>query len=37
LVYLHPIHCNVLEEVFGNPESVIKNWKGIPDVAVFSN
>jgi SAM-dependent methyltransferase len=37
LVYLHPIHCNVLEEAFGNPESVIKNWKGIPDVAVFSN
>lgn len=37
LVYLHPVHCNVLEEAFGDPESVIKNWKGIPDVAVFSN
>lgn len=37
LVYVHPIHCSVLEKELGNPISVIKNWKGIPDVAVFSN
>ncbi len=37
LVYVHPVHCNVLEEVLGDPTSVVKNWKQIPDVAVFSN
>ena len=37
LVYVHPIHCSVLEEQLGQPISVIKNWKGMPDVAVFSN
>ena len=37
LIYVHPVHCSVLESEFGNPVEIIKNWKGIPDVAVFSN
>ena len=37
LIYVNPVHCNVLEAVLGAPVSVIKNWKGMPDVAVFSN
>ena len=37
LVYVHPVHCSVLEEEFGNPDSVVKNWKGIADVAIFRN
>lgn len=37
LIYVHPVHCSVLEEELGNPIEVVKNWKGIPDVAVFSN
>lgn len=37
LIYVHPVHCSVLESEFGEPIKVIKNWKGIPDVAVFSN
>ena len=37
LVYVHPVHCAVLEKQLGLPVSVIKNWKGLPDVAVFTN
>jgi len=37
LIYVHPVHCSVLEDALGNPIEVVKNWKGIPDVAVFSN
>ncbi len=37
LLYVHPIHCGVLEESLGAPIEVVKNWKGIPDVAVFAN
>ncbi|MDB4655438.1 class I SAM-dependent methyltransferase [Flavobacteriales bacterium] len=37
LVYVHPVHCQVIEAQLGNPVEVIKNWKGIPDVAVFGN
>lgn len=37
LIYVHPVHCSVLESELGNPIDVVKNWKGIPDVAVFSN
>ncbi|MCF8464621.1 MAG: class I SAM-dependent methyltransferase [Flavobacteriales bacterium] len=36
LIYVHPVHSNVFEETFGMPISVVKNGKGIPDVAVFS-
>ncbi len=37
LVYVHPVHCTVLEDRLGNPISIIRNRKGMPDVAVFSN
>jgi len=37
LVYVHPVHCSVFESAFGKPVSTITNWKGIADVAVFSN
>ncbi len=37
LVYVHPIHCNVLESELGKPNVIIKNQKGITDVAIFSN
>lgn len=37
LIYVHPVHCSVLESEFGEPMEVIKNWKGMPDVAVFTN
>ena len=37
LVYVHPVHCSVIEGQLGNPMEVVKNWKGIPDVAVFGN
>jgi SAM-dependent methyltransferase len=37
LVYVHPVHCKNCEDVLGSPISVIKNWKGIADVAVFGN
>ena len=37
LVYVHPVHCKVIEAQLGNPIEVVKNWKGIPDVAVFGN
>jgi predicted RNA methylase len=37
LVYVHPVHCKNCEDVLGSPISVIKNWKGIADVAIFGN
>ncbi|MDP6908146.1 MAG: class I SAM-dependent methyltransferase [Flavobacteriales bacterium] len=37
LVYVHPIHYNVLEKVLGSPSAIVKNQKGIMDVAIFSN
>ena len=37
LLYVHPVHCKVLEESLGNPMEVVKNWKRIADVAVFRN
>lgn len=37
LVYVHPVHSSVFESVFGKAVSTIRNWKGIADVAVFSN
>ena len=37
LVYVHPIHKSVFKSAFGKPVSTISNWKGIADVAVFSN
>jgi SAM-dependent methyltransferase len=37
LVYVHPVHSSVLEKELGQPISLIKNWKGMPDVVVFSN
>lgn len=37
LVYVHPIHSEVLLEQLGTPLKVIKNRKGMPDVAIFSN
>lgn len=37
LIYVHPIHCNVLQEELGEPMNVITNSKGTPEVKVFSN
>jgi len=37
LIYVHPIHCNVLQEELGEPMNVISNSKGAPEVTVFSN
>lgn len=37
LVYVHPIHCAVLEEKLGAPYAIIENQKGMSDVAVFNN
>lgn len=37
LIYVHPVHCPVIEKTVGEPIEVVKNWKGIPDVVVFSN
>ncbi|MCB9190454.1 MAG: class I SAM-dependent methyltransferase [Flavobacteriales bacterium] len=37
LVYVHPIHCQVLQQELGEPISVIQNLKGIPEAKVFSN
>jgi len=37
LVYVHPVHCNILDTALGNSSAVVENWKGMPDVAVFSN
>jgi SAM-dependent methyltransferase len=37
LVYVHPIHCQVLQQELGEPEAVISNAKGIPEVKIFSN
>ena len=37
LVYVHPIHCQVLQQELGEPIAVIQNLKGIPEAKVFSN
>jgi len=37
LIYVHPVHCNVLQEVLGEPKYVISNSKGAPEVKVFGN
>lgn len=37
LVYVHPIHCSVFKSAFGKAIATVNNWKGIADVAVFSN
>lgn len=37
LVYVNPIHCKVLQQELGEPTSVIKNAKDIPEVKIFSN
>lgn len=37
LVYVHPVHSSVFEKHLGLPYEVVKNWKGMPDVAVFFN
>jgi SAM-dependent methyltransferase len=37
LVYVHPIHCQVLQQELGEPKAVISNVKGIPEVKIFSN
>jgi SAM-dependent methyltransferase len=36
LIYVHPVHSDVLEEALGSPISIINNQKGGVDVAVFS-
>ncbi|MBI1286800.1 MAG: methyltransferase domain-containing protein [Flavobacteriales bacterium] len=37
LVYVNPVHCNVLQQELGEPTAIVKNAKGIPEVKVFSN
>lgn len=37
LIYVNPVHCNVFQQELGEPTSVVKNAKGIPEVKVFSN
>lgn len=37
LIYVHPVHCNVLEEGLCEPKYVIANSKGAPEVKVFDN
>lgn len=37
LVYVHPVHGSVFKDAFGKPFSIVSNWKGVVDVAVFSN
>lgn len=37
LVYVNPVHCNVLQQELGKPSAIIKNAKGIPEVKIFSN
>lgn len=37
LIYVHPVHCNVLEQALGKPFKVIENWKKIAEVSIYRN
>ncbi len=37
LIYVHPVHCLIFENVLGQPCALINNDKGMAEVAVFSN
>jgi len=37
LIYVHPVHCAVLEKQLGKPRTIIKNQKCTAEVAVFVN
>lgn len=37
LIYVHPVHSNVLKSALGKPFASVENGKGMPDVMIFCN
>ncbi|TNF27733.1 MAG: class I SAM-dependent methyltransferase [Bacteroidetes bacterium] len=37
LIYVHPIHCNVMEDYLGKPLKAVCNNKGIPEVVIYAH